>query len=110
MIMRLRALILFAGLLVTSPAGAQNVTGRDLMEMCSSTDDRIKVTCYSYLHGAVHMHNLVANPKIFCIPQGVNMNLISLSVMGYLVIYINEENYPADSVIDNALYRLYLCR
>ena len=115
--MRLRALVVVAGLLwpasVFSQAGiVGGVKGKDLLEKCAEAKDSVQRNfCSGYIEGVIdasqtYAHSLHKKSRL-CVPASVDQSIDT--VMNYLRAHPDEQHYSASSEAWLALIKAFPC-
>ena len=115
--MRLRALVLAAGVLCPAPGSAQDqfpafVTGNRLLEVCTPVQTP---PCYAYVEGvvdalqstfgALHMQQ----HALFCLPQGATSRQLVDIAINYLRDHPERRDYVASANVALALANAFPC-
>ncbi len=97
-----------------SPAKAESLAGKTLLEYCGSKDEKMLNRCAGYIQGIIDYHNLTTSlgtaPTVqFCIPQKVTLSQLVLVVHNYLNKNSQHDSFIASPAVALALFERFPC-
>ena len=115
--MRLRALVLAAGVLCPASGSAQDqfpafITGNRLLEVCTPVQTP---SCYAYVEGVVDALQStfgalrIQQHALFCLPQGVTSRQLVDIATNYLSDHPERRHYVASAQVGLALANAFPC-
>lgn len=90
------------------------MTGKSLLDLCSSRNKDNIFSCENYIAGVVDYHLLIRSlgttPSVdFCLPPDIKMQQISTLVSQYLTQRPEQQQFVAAPAVALAIYNTYPC-
>lgn len=107
--------ILTAGFaLCAQPAQAAFMTGKTLLDLCTSKEADNVFSCENYIAGVVDYHILVRSlgtaPSVdFCLPANIRMQQLRQLVINHLAQHPEQRGFVAAPAIALSIYGAYPC-